>query len=180
MSPVDNLTRREKELNHLFWKQDRRRIDRLAFNHGVIPKDSQELLLWVSNDYFTAGAVWKRIFGVWSCIKAAPIIKWMVGMNKDKAKLELLRKGCTYQWIYPGVNCKSGIVAQSKSTSPLVGEKGRCETNTRINNPSALAGIARDGGLAGNGPAFTSETADSLSLQTARHGKLDGQPVAEK
>lgn len=56
-------------------------------------------LLRVSTEYFVAGAEWRKIGGIWSCVRAAPIIKWLVGMNADAAKLALLRMGAEWEWI---------------------------------------------------------------------------------
>lgn len=51
------------------------------------------------NDYFVAGAVWRRKDGIWSCIRAAPIIKWMLGMSPESAKMNLAKRGCSWQWV---------------------------------------------------------------------------------
>lgn len=59
------------------------------------------LLMRATNEYFTAGAVWVRRANVWTCTEAAPILRWMKGMNRDQAKIELLRRGCTWEWIDP-------------------------------------------------------------------------------
>lgn len=56
-------------------------------------------LLQVSTDYFCAGAVWKKISGIWSCIHAAPIMRWMVGMTGWQAKMALLKMDAKFQWI---------------------------------------------------------------------------------
>lgn len=56
-------------------------------------------LLEVENEYFRAVAVWKKVLGYWSCVDAAPIIRWMVGMSRDKVKNELLKRGCRWQWL---------------------------------------------------------------------------------
>lgn len=92
-------TNRYKWLRYLAKKEDRLRIDAIKVPNGAPLPVNIERLLWVSNEFFTAGAVWKRISGAWSCVKAAPILRWMVGMNCNQAKLELLRKGCHYEWL---------------------------------------------------------------------------------
>ena len=56
-------------------------------------------LLRVQNDYFTAGAIWLRTDGVWSCIDAAPIIAWMRRTPFDQIKNELLKRGCSWEWL---------------------------------------------------------------------------------
>ncbi len=68
----------------------------------VTPSQSKpplERLLRVRTDYFCAGAVWRKTAGVWSCILAAPIIKWMIGMNPNTAKLALLKMDAQFEWI---------------------------------------------------------------------------------
>jgi len=62
----------------------------------------RSLLLRVQTDYFVAGAVWEKIGGVWSCVKAAPIIKWLRGMNPNQAKIALLKMGAHYQFLPVG------------------------------------------------------------------------------
>lgn len=59
----------------------------------------QKRLLQAQNDYFCAGAVWERIDGHWRCTEAAPIIAWMRKMSPAEAKLELARRGCSWEWI---------------------------------------------------------------------------------
>ena len=58
-----------------------------------------ERLLWCSNEYATCGAVWRKRDGVWSCVFAAPIIRWMVGMGAVDAKMELVRRGYEFKWV---------------------------------------------------------------------------------
>ena len=65
--------------------------------HEIIPEI--ERVMQCQNEYFTAGAVWKRINGHWQCVQAAQIIKWMKGMDVGAAKMELARLGCDYTWV---------------------------------------------------------------------------------
>ncbi len=58
-------------------------------------------LLRVETDYFCAGAVWRKIFNVWSCYKVAPILHWMKRMNPDQAKIALLKMGAKFEWLTP-------------------------------------------------------------------------------
>ena len=60
---------------------------------------SQERLLRVQTSYFIAGAVWAKIWGLWSCVETAPILHWMKNMNTNEAKNALLRMGASFQWI---------------------------------------------------------------------------------
>jgi hypothetical protein len=50
----------------------------------------------------TAGAVWRRCAGKkrhWLCVRAAPILKWMVGLPAGKAKRRLDRDGWNWEWV---------------------------------------------------------------------------------
>ena len=76
----------------------------VKFRNAVTAKEpmayvpDEQLLLRVKNEYLTAGAVWVRRNGVWFCQQAAPILRWMRGMEIGKVKVELLRKDCTWDW----------------------------------------------------------------------------------
>lgn len=70
----------------------------------IIPEGGKPLpycrrLMQAKNDYFCAGAVWERKDGIWRCIEAAPILRWMLKMTPESAKLELARKGCDWKWL---------------------------------------------------------------------------------
>lgn len=72
------------------------RASQLTSSQPTVPL---ERLLRVTTDYFCAGAVWKKTAGVWSCVLAAPILKWMVGMNPDSAKIALIKMDAQFLWI---------------------------------------------------------------------------------
>lgn len=74
--------------------------------------DTQRLMQ-CQNEFFTAGAIWCRIQGQWSCIKAAPIIRWMEGMDRQAAKHELLKRGCSWEWVAPTEPCHDTAGFQS-------------------------------------------------------------------
>ena len=61
-------------------------------------------LLRVVTEHFVAGAEWRKVYGAWSCVRAAPILRWMAGMNRDQAKVALLRMGAQWEWIEPSVH----------------------------------------------------------------------------
>lgn len=50
------------------------------------------------NEYWDGVAVWKRLGAIWSCVDADEELKWLVGMSHEKAKNELLRRGCQWEW----------------------------------------------------------------------------------
>ncbi len=80
------------------WRRDRARVNaiRVPFG-GSLPADEERLLV-VRTGYFTAGAVFKRSNGVWACVRAAPIIKWMVRKSPDGIKVALLKMGADWEW----------------------------------------------------------------------------------
>lgn len=55
--------------------------------------------LQVSTEYFTAGAVFRRVHGVWGCEEAAPVIRWMVGKGMGEIKVALLKMGAKWEWL---------------------------------------------------------------------------------
>lgn len=56
-------------------------------------------LVQVQNEYFTAGATFERIDGLWRVKECAPILHWMRKVPFDQIKVELLRRGCSWQWL---------------------------------------------------------------------------------
>ena len=53
---------------------------------------------------FTAGAIFeKSATGLWACVKAAPILYWLVGLPLENIRAFLTgpakRKGWTYEWV---------------------------------------------------------------------------------
>lgn len=64
-----------------------------------IPESPRERTLWVQTDYFTAGAIWQKLYGVWSCKKAAPILAWMYRKTPAEVHLALLKMGADFQWL---------------------------------------------------------------------------------
>lgn len=53
------------------------------------------LLLRITTPYFVAGAVWEG----GRCVRAAPIIKWLIGMAPAEAKAQLVRRGYQWEWM---------------------------------------------------------------------------------
>lgn len=121
--------------------------DRYQIKPLAPPKPTKTLLLWAVNEFFSAGAIYQRIHGIWSCTKADKPLKWLIGLNVAKAKLELLRRAYQWQWRqgapFSHLSNEStdlamvDFVAQTKSEFPLVGNKGRSQTNIRNTNPDA-------------------------------------------
>ena len=61
--------------------------------HTVKGKDH---LLRVTTSYYCAGAIFESRF----CVKAAPIIKWMVGLTYSDIQYRLRNKEVTFEWLY--------------------------------------------------------------------------------
>ena len=55
-----------------------------------------EILLRVTAKHFVAGAIFQIQASEWVCIRAAPILKYMVGWNSKKAKEYCQKKG--WEW----------------------------------------------------------------------------------
>ncbi|MBK9497337.1 MAG: hypothetical protein IPO08_23015 [Xanthomonadales bacterium] len=58
-----------------------------------------ERILRVAAPHFVAGAIWRRDVAGWRCVRAAPVIKWMVGQPADEVKSYLVRKGWVFEWL---------------------------------------------------------------------------------
>lgn len=56
-------------------------------------------LLRVVSHYFVAGAIWEKTDDQWKCIRAAPIIKWMVGKSPEFVADYIKKKKWDYQWL---------------------------------------------------------------------------------
>lgn len=80
------------------WRQEWNRLNGLQFNSHPQAPPNAEKFLSIQTEYFTAGAQWKRIHGVWSCVHAAPIIRWMVGKTPGDVKVQLLKMGARWEW----------------------------------------------------------------------------------
>jgi hypothetical protein len=58
-----------------------------------------EKQLKARNEFFVACATWKRVDGLWMCVEAAPSLGWMKKMDPASAKLELAKRGCSWEWV---------------------------------------------------------------------------------
>jgi hypothetical protein len=61
-------------------------------------KRERVLVLHIKTEFYEAVAKWKKIYGIWSCIEAMKEVRWMKGMSKERAQLELLKLGATWEW----------------------------------------------------------------------------------
>jgi hypothetical protein len=57
----------------------------------------KETLLHVTARHFVAGAIFQIQNSQWICVRAAPILKYMVGWNSAKAKEYCEKKGWEWQ-----------------------------------------------------------------------------------
>lgn len=80
-----------------------------------VPRYPEEkaVLLRCWNDFWVAGAVWRRVEGQWVCERCAPIIRWMAKLSPVAAKMELLRRGCSWSWIVAGNNENQNSLSQN-------------------------------------------------------------------
>lgn len=121
--------------------------------------NSASKLLRVETEYFRAGAIWRKIYGIWSCTQAAPKLRWMVGQTISQSKVALLKMGASWQWISLSRHDKCD------SRSPHIATNKREGTNLgdQVTNRAPKGG--------GND---TAPTVASLSLQTG------AQPTARR
>ena len=57
---------------------------------------SRTIKCW--NEFWSGTAVWARVDGIWFCSFAEASLSWMIGLDKVKAKLEMIRRGCSWEW----------------------------------------------------------------------------------
>lgn len=84
---------------------------------------SRELHVW--NEFWSGVVVWCRHEGIWFVRQTDPPLKWMIGLDKLTAKIELLKRGCSWEWsdIKPRndrVTQNNGALNSALSTSSKV------------------------------------------------------------
>lgn len=99
-------------------------------------KPVRELLLRVDTGFYTAGALWRKVFGVWSCTKAAPILHWMVGQTPSEVHLELLKLGAEFEWIKDPADSRHCSFLSAESASV---------TNEATVRPTSASSGSQDG-----------------------------------
>jgi len=113
---MSETRRKWSKAQHSHWLASQRQEDATlrALNaaHPVRRKPTITRLLQVSNEYLTAAAVWERSDGFWRCTQTAPIIAWMRRTPVDRIPIELLKRGCRWQWIHT-FPCNKGTEPQS-------------------------------------------------------------------
>lgn len=100
--------------------EEQRVINRCSMS-GLARNRGPRRLLRVETEYFTAGAVFEKIFGLWSCTQAAPIIRWMVGKDVMAIKVALLKMAARYEWVAPSP-MPAAQTAQAGQSLPARGE----------------------------------------------------------
>lgn len=147
--------------SHRRWLKAQREEDKAlqALNaaHPVVRKPTVSKMLRASNEYFTAGAVFMRVDGFWKVTQCAPILGWMRKTPLDRIPLELLKRGCRWDW--------SPVIERDKSSADLLDTSAgkdlkhtAYETLTALGSPTAGEG----GTLAGS---FTDCVPATLALQ---------------
>jgi len=58
------------------------------------------MLLRVTAPHFVAGAIWKKVNNRWTCIQAAPIIKWMIDKSPVEVQYYLNKRKWKYEWLH--------------------------------------------------------------------------------
>lgn len=128
-------------------------------------------LLRVENEFFTAGAVWRKKDNTWLCVEAAPIIKWMLGRaDIGNVKIELLKRGCKWNWS-----------PATTGTSPQQGELAHALTrdskNTAHDQITPTDRPPEGGEGAGPGMAHRLDEVQG-GLPIVTDGKLNYAPAA--
>lgn len=154
--------------------------DRMPNGRSALPTD-KSMVMQATNEYFCAGAVWERRDGQWSCTQTAPILNWMKGLNPLDAKFELLKRGCTWQFLPEEssnnlrrkLESRRQNVGQSKSSPLSEGAKARFQTNIRHTNSASEGSSGEETRWSGTAPSFPDSTA-ALSLQTGCNNRPSG------
>ena len=81
------------------WRADRKRLDNLRYPRSKCKgAECKKRRCVVSTEYFTAGATFKKLYGVWSCVAADTVLRWMVGKSLDFIEVSLLKMGAHWDW----------------------------------------------------------------------------------
>jgi hypothetical protein len=118
---------------------------------------SQPLTLRVETDYFVAGAIFEKIYGVWSCVRAAPILRWMIGKSPKEIHTGLLKMGADYDWLSADGSLRREKVYRRLAPFPTSWKPSRVEG--RLSYPK------------GNSLNSQGQTKSQLRLETT--GQLD-------
>lgn len=79
-----------------------------------------EKLLIVSTPDFRAGALFRKVYGVWACHRASRRLKWMVGKSMLNIRTDLARMGGTCRWIATKTELNGARSITSTLTGRLV------------------------------------------------------------
>lgn len=94
------------------------------------PNLNRKRLLVVQTEFFRAGSLWigRR------CVKAAPLLRWMVGTNADQVKIALLKMGASWSWLplRPRVSSLGLSVAVNGPQKPLLNDGSRADVGDKI------------------------------------------------
>lgn len=132
------------------------------------------LILCAQADGFCAWAIWRRKLGLWTCVEAQPLLRWLVGSLSTTAKFSLLQRGFTFRWIEPSNLTQKDFPpalpqetvrptrATNRATSEQVLGGFVCRLSRRTMQPQADAS-ENDPGAPGMDPGLSTDT--SLCLQ---------------
>jgi|SRR6185295_16158488 len=87
------------KLNRLHWQSDRRRINSLKIPTGAQYVSDCTRVLSFQNEFISAQATFRRRDGIWSCLQCEPSAEWLKKTPFDQIKNELLKRGCSWEWL---------------------------------------------------------------------------------
>lgn len=155
MATEDVITRQRVN----YWRRYRKEAGRPIFRPVQERKTIEaEKVLEVVTDYFSAEAVWKKIYGIWSCVSVAPELRWMKGMGQQEAKLALLKMGASWKWISRCAIASGGELEANRG--PLVNQQYE-----KLTTSTVRVGVG-EGEASGNGASLAGSAVAGLSLQT--------------
>jgi hypothetical protein len=111
---------------------------RAAMARMRVAHQPAERLLQVQTEYFCAGAVFRKLYGVWSCTETAPVLHWMKGRDMAYIKLALLRMGADFIWVSP----QGQGLGDSRYTSSATQQVEGTNPHPGVTNPTAPGGVA--------------------------------------
>ena len=56
-------------------------------------------VLTARNEFHQGMASFKYLNGFWCCYEAAPCLQWLIHMDSKTAKIELVKRGYSWNWL---------------------------------------------------------------------------------
>lgn len=73
-------------------------------------------MMEASNEFLSGTAFWERFDGLWHCSRTSPALDFLLKTDPASAKLQLVKRGFSWNWIGSGI----GPVMEQ---SPVSGQK---------------------------------------------------------